>query len=147
MDYAESLDILLHSGADALWRTVRAMPADKLDWKPAETSRTARELVEEIVMTTGFSAGFISTQKMPDMEGGDKSPKSVEEMEQEHRAGLEDAIAAIKAFPADKLKEEVELPWGKQSWLEVIGYLYWNMMYHYGQIAYIQTMYGDKETH
>ena len=146
MNYADAFDTLLHSGADSLWRAVRAMPAEKLDWKPAPEARNARELVEEIVMTTGFSAEFIHTQKMPDMEHSETDKKGLDELEKEHRAALEKLVEAIRAFPEDKLSEKVELPWGTSTWLEVISYPYWNLMYHYGQISYIQTMYGDKET-
>ena len=147
MNYADALAEMLREGADSLWRTIKATPADKLDWKPAPEARTVRELMGEIVMTTGFSADFIRTQSMPDMESGDKTEKNLEEIEAQHRADLERLIGAIKEFPTDKLHEKVELPWATQTWLSIIYYPYWNLMYHYGQIGYIQTMYGDKETH
>jgi hypothetical protein len=28
---------------------------------------------------------------------------------------------------------------------DCIAYIYWNTAYHWGQLMYVQTMYGDKE--
>jgi len=147
MDYVEALTEMLNHATDSLWRTVKAMPEDKFEWKPEETARSSRELVEEIVMTTGFTADLVKNMKMGNMEEGDKTPKTIAELEKEHRAGVEKLIAAMKAFPVDKLHDTIDLPWGTQTFLQVIAYGYWNLTYHWGQISYVQTMYGDTEMH
>ena len=150
MNYVDVLEEQYRDGMNTFWRNAKAMPADKIEWKPSPDSRTARTLMEEIVMTTGYSAKLISTMQVPtDSPSMDPSEdkKSIEDMEAEHRASAEDYLKAAKEFPEDKLKDTIELPWGKMTFLEVINYPYWNLMYHYGQIAYIQMMYGDKEMH
>jgi hypothetical protein len=40
------------------------------------------------------------------------------------------------------------MPWGaKMTFAELLFLNYWNLVYHQGQIAYIQTLYGDREMH
>ena len=147
MDYSQAFAELLKDGADNLWRAVNAMPAEKLDWRPAADARTAREVLEEIVSVNPYIIGLLKEQKNPaEMEQPELS-KDMDELEKLHRRLLVDLSKAIADFPADKLHDTIDLPWGNQSFLQVIAYSYWNLMYHYGQIAYIQTMYGDKEVH
>lgn len=152
MDYVQALTELENDGADALWRSVHAMPKEKLDWKTAETARTARDVIEEIVMTTGYSAELISSQRMPEMgsvesKAGKSDKKDMAELEKDHRANIKKYLEAVKNFPVEDLLKTLDLPWGKMTFLQCIAYPYWNMIYHWGQINYIQTMYGDKEMH
>lgn len=144
MDYVEALKEMMQDGADNLWRTVRATPEDRMDWRPAADARTARELIEEVVGVMPYSAELIRTRQNVDMQDGEQS-KDLQELEAKHRASIEDYVAAVKEFPVEHLHDSIVLPWGKMSFMEVISYPYWNMMYHWGQISYIQTMYGDKE--
>jgi hypothetical protein len=147
MEYAKFLELEFEDGINALWRTVKAMPGDKLDWHPAKDARSAREILGEVVGVMPYSIAFVRDQKMPEMNmDGTKYP-SLEAMEKRHRELVAEFIAEVKKFPEDKLSTVNELPWGKMTFLDVITYPYWNMMYHYGQIGFIQTMYGDKETH
>ncbi len=146
MNYADALAEMLHDGTDSLWRTVSSTPDEKLQWHPGPDTRTARELLEELVMTTGYSRQLLELQKDPGMAGAaDDSDKTIEELEKLHRESIEKYIDAVKAFPEDKLHEKITLPWGEMTFLQVIYYPYWNLVYHWGQISFIQTMYGDKQ--
>jgi hypothetical protein len=147
MNYADALEELYRSGMDTFWRNAKAMPEEKLEWQPTPDNRTARALIEEVVMTTGFSAKLISTMQVPTDEPSKDGEKSLADLEAEHRAAAEEYLKAVKEFPEDKLHDTIDLPWGKMTFLEVINYPYWNIMYHYGQLGYIQMMYGDKEMH
>ena len=99
-------------------------------------------------MTTEYSIDLVKNQAAPGMSTGfPDQPKDLAELEEKHRKAAKELAAAVAAFPAEKLSDELELPWGTMSFLQCIGYAYWNMMYHYGQIGYIQTMYGDTEFH
>ena len=127
------------------WSAAKAMPEDKLTWKVSDDTRTARALLEELVTTAGFAAGLLRTKQMPSMEGGwgASADETLEELEASCRSAYADFLAAAKEFPEAEYAETVELPWGTQSYLEMIQYPYWNLVYHYGQINFIQTMYGD----
>lgn len=145
MEYATGLKLMLEDGMNSLWRTVKAMPEDKIDWRPEPTARTTRQLLEELVDTMPFSIEFIKTQKMPKYEESSGKKRSMNEMEKEYRQHMEDFLKAVKNFPEADMQKENDLPWGKMTFFDLITYPYWNLMYHWGQISYIQTMYGDKE--
>ena len=149
MLYNDALTEMYNDGLENLWRTVKATPEDKMEWAPAPDARTARALLEEIVMTTGFSTGLIVTGAMGPMDDApaDSPKKTLAQLEAEHRAASIELLKTIKEFPDARLQETVDLPWGTMTMLQIIWYPYWNLMYHWGQIAYIQTMYGDKDMH
>jgi uncharacterized damage-inducible protein DinB len=147
MNYYDVLSKELAVGTEDLWRNVGAMPADKLTWKPAETSRTAQELIEEIVSATVYNTAVLTTKTSADDAWVSVAGKSLKELEQLQRAGVAEFLAAVKEFPESEYTEQITLPWGAMTYFDVMSYNYWNLMYHIGQIAYIQTLYGDKEMH
>ena len=144
MEFQEGFEMLFEDGAGSLWRTAQAIPEEKLDWMPGGEARTARQLLEELVTTTTFTAQMIRDMKMPEMTE-EKLPKSITELEKLHKAAITDFLKAVSEFPEDKLQEKLDLPWGNLTFFQIISYPYWNMMYHFGQISYIQLLYGDKE--
>ena len=68
---------------------------------------------------------------------------TLEACEEAGKANLEAMKAAIIAFPESDMDVRIDLPWGNYSLTEVMGFPAWNMIYHFGQINYIQTLYGD----
>jgi hypothetical protein len=54
---------------------------------------------------------------------------------------------AIQSVSEDQTAEEIQTPWGGYSLARCCLHAYWNMVYHEGQINYIQTLYGDFEEH
>lgn len=149
MNYAEVLSEQLQQGVDSVWRTVKAMPTEKLDWRPEESARTTRELMEELLNTTIYSIKLVEAQKYPgdDAFPTEAAPKDLAELEKAHRASVEAYLKVLKTFPESKLEEKLDLPWGNSTFFHTLNYPYWNLIYHWGQISYLQTMYGDKETH
>lgn len=141
-----------------LLRAIEALPADKVDWKPCETSRSALSQLKEVAMSPQFFIHVIKHGSMPDMKDHAKST------EDQIRNDLVDAAAtkvrvmettaelcsAISEFPDDDLDQEMVLPFGGgmvMTMAEILGLHAWNMTYHYGQINYIQTLLGDTEMH
>ena len=63
---------------------------------------------------------------------------------------LELLYEAVRNIPDSQLAETKWLPYdgGRDfTYAEMLEYPRWNFNYHLGQIAYIQTLYGDKEMH
>lgn len=59
-------------------------------------------------------------------------------------------IAAIQALPEEAMPTQVTLPFGAGGdWTlaEIMQGHYWNATYHTGQINYIQTLYGNMQSH
>jgi len=147
MNTQETFVKLLEKGIPMLFTAAKAMPADKFDWKPETTTRSAHELVLECVTMVGLSAGFLTTRTMPayEEEMAKYAGKPLEEMETMVKESAAKLYTAIRAFPDAELEVSVDMPWGKTTYFEAISYPYWNIMYHTGQINYIQTLYGDTE--
>jgi uncharacterized damage-inducible protein DinB len=59
-------------------------------------------------------------------------------------------VPYVEALPDTKLTETRWLPFNggrDHTYLELLEYPRWNCTYHLGQVAYIQTLYGDKDMH
>ncbi|MCX6360571.1 MAG: DinB family protein [Armatimonadetes bacterium] len=132
-----------------------AMPAERQDWKPLDLGRSALSQVQECAIINPFFAAILTTQTVPAMEGeayaAAKAALATPEAARAALAASADTLqAAIETFPDEKLGETVTLPWGEgmvMTFGQIMLAPYWNMTYHQGQIAYIQTLYGDNEMH
>jgi uncharacterized damage-inducible protein DinB len=129
------------------------MPADKLDWKPEETSRSALSQLQEIAMAPPFFLRVIRDGS--DFKFDDHAQAQMEEMKKKFSdldscrsaamSGTGELCQAISEFPDDRLDEEVTLPFAGgmvMSMADFLGLHQWNMVYHYGQVCYLQTMLG-----
>jgi len=150
MNSQETIALLLEQGIEAFTAAVDSTPDDKFDWKPEPTARTAREVACEIVVmfiktVKNLETRTLDTEYMSYME--ELLPLSRAELITKAKDSLVPLTAAIKAFPTEELEVVIPSPWGDMTFFEQMSYAYWNMMYHTGQINYIQTLYGDKDMH
>ncbi len=141
--------------SENLAANIEAMPADKQDWKPVEGTRSALSQIQECAVINPFFASILRDRAVPEMKPGeyeatcarlDTVKKAVGALS-EATKGL---VAAIEAFPEELLGDSITLPFGPglpMTFEQVMFAAYWNMTYHQGQIAFIQTMYGDHEMH
>lgn len=146
MNSAETLIALFVDGMPQLVKTVTAVPEDKLDWKPAEGSRTIRQLFTEAVMMTAYIAEALNKRSVPSYEemAAAYATMSREDLLKLLPTNAENLYAAIRAFPESDYKDTLTAPWAVWTYFQTMSYPYWNMMWHTGQINYIQTMYGDQ---
>lgn len=141
-----------------LFRSARAIPADKLDWKPAETNRSPLELLQEcaqslkwpqfMVQPHAFSGDTTEIMEKARLER--ESWTTVDACESAARANWEETKKFIADYPESDLDREIALPFApdlRLSVAEILASPYWNMSYHLGQLNYVQLMYGDKEMH
>ncbi len=140
---------LIEEGLPMLFSAAKAMPEDKYDWKPEPTSRSARELVIESVTMLVNTASLLHNRVMGDYEVAleENGKLSLVDLEEKALQDAQTLYAAIRAFPDSDLNTTVELPWMTSTFFQVMSYPYWNLMYHAGQVNYIQTLYGDTEMH
>jgi hypothetical protein len=144
---AEQTDII----TEGILRSVRALPTDKLDWKPMGNGRSAIDQLAEcasspqIMMRALSGKGYSYEEEDRALKN---SLKTIEEAERCLREGNAKLLEMIRAMPDEKLAEQIHLPWG-DIWrlAEVANMHYWNLVYHVGQINYIQTLLGDFEMH
>ncbi|HEY3265910.1 MAG TPA: hypothetical protein VGM37_03200 [Armatimonadota bacterium] len=139
----------------ALFRTARCMPEDKLTWKPADTARSAFEILQECAQSAKWFIPMLSGGKSPEWNFEAVMAEraqwtTLDEVEKVCLANCESLYEAIAAVTPEGQEEEVDIPF-KEGWKEkkrnIMWFQYWNTVYHTGQVNYIQTLYGDREMH
>ncbi len=143
------------TAAENLRINFEAMPGDKQDWKPLDLGRSALDQVQECAVINGFFTGILRDQAVPPLDwGAYKAACAALDTPDKATTALTDSAkalaAAIEAFPEDKMDDTVTMPFAEgmvMTFGQVMFAAYWNMTYHTGQIAYIQTLYGDNEMH
>lgn len=140
------------------YNSARSMPEDKLTWQPEETARTPLDLAQECAYFPLWMIPLLVDRKSPEYTPEDyqamkdlrASWTTVDACEAACRENSEKYFAAIRAIPDDELDTMVDLPFApgmKDSLAGVAMFHYWNLVYHLGQINYVQRMYGDVEMH
>jgi hypothetical protein len=153
MTTKDQIITMTSSSLDNFFKYARAVPEDKLSWKPAEGSRTVLDLAQECAQSADWAPGMIKAggfsfdeEAMNQMREERAGWTTVEACERVCRERTEGLFEAIRAFPEEKLHETIELPFGKKTfaWWEIMLVHNWNLTYHLGQVAYVQTLYGDQ---
>ncbi|MBV6457753.1 MAG: hypothetical protein HONBIEJF_00872 [Fimbriimonadaceae bacterium] len=162
MRFQDHMIDVTKAAAEEAFRYAKAVPIDKVDWKPLDAGRSVLNLCQEMAMCATWAAEIISSVGKP-AEGNEWDEASqaeqqklmegwstVEACEQECKQRMDTLFEIFKALPDEKLKETKWLPYdgGRDFTVaEMMDYPRWNYNYHLGQISYIQTLYGDKDMH
>ena len=136
---------------EGILRSVRALPADKLDWKPFDNGRSAMSQLQECAVSPEIfiralsGGGYVYTD---DLKAKREALTTIDAAERKLREGTGELLMAIRETPDSKLEDPIDLPWGA-TWrlVDVMNMHFWNLTYHVGQINYIQTLLGDFEMH
>lgn len=156
MSFKEELIQMTEKAGQEFLLNVRAMPADKLTWKPLDTGRSALDLLQEVAQSASYVIPILETRQVPEFNpemfaglmAERQSWDTVEKCEEVMRANHARLFEIIRNFPDEDLKQTVHLPFAggfDQTMAEIMSYQYWNLSYHLGQVCYIQTLYGDTE--
>jgi hypothetical protein len=143
--------------ADMAFKYARSVPEDKLEWKPMEAGRSVMSLLQELAMTPTWQ---YDTLAGPPKEWSEESWAeqsklmsqwtTVDQCVEQFNERFKTLEAYVRAIPEERFTETKWLPYdGGRDFtvLEMLDYTRWNCTYHLGQIAYIQTLYGDKDMH
>ncbi|MDE2126171.1 MAG: hypothetical protein KGJ62_06245 [Armatimonadetes bacterium] len=140
--------------AGTLRRHLLAMPAEKQVWKPLDCGRSALDQVQECIGVNAWIAQSLrecALQTMSDdwLDSVRAEYDTPEKAAQGLADGTAELVAAMRALPADRHSDMVPLPWEEKpsAFVDLMAIPYWNMVYHLGQVSYIQTLYGDKAHH
>ena len=120
------------------------IPDDKLAWKPAPEAKSALEIASEVV-------GFLNWMPAQFREAGHPPEMPNFETREAAQNAIEKAADGYAEFlrglsPAD-LEGEIqmmELPFPKSR---AVGMPVVEIVHHHGQIAYLQTLLGDTQSH
>ena len=151
------IEVTRAAAAEA-FRYAKAVPDDKVDWKPMDGGRSVLDQCRELAMCPGWATDLISGKDLPEWTEEMMAEMNREQMqwltvadcEAECNRRMEIFFEVLKSLPDDRLSETKWLPYegGRDFTMpEMMDYPRWNFNYHTGQIAYIQTLFGDKEMH
>ena len=139
------------------FRYAKAVPADKLDWSPPEGGRSVLSICRELAMTPTWTLSAFGQETR---EWNDEAAQAqrkemeqwttVEACEEQFNQRFAKVDAFFRGMSDADLAKTKWLPYNggrDHTYLEMMDYPRWNCTYHLGQIAYIQTLYGDKEMH
>ena len=148
---------LLQSGEQSLIRTFQAVPDDKLEWAPLDQGRTALDAFGDAAQTCQMVTGLIQSK------GEQKpSPQMFAQMKAERANwSKDDAMSAMKTNSAalyqaieglseDDLAMPITMPMGGGMTMPLGAWVmmaYRTFVSRFAQINYIQTLYGDTESH
>lgn len=144
--------------ADEAFRYAKAVPDDKVDWKPLDAGRSVLDQAREMAKCPVWAYDIVSGADMPDWNEETQAKlkaemeqwKTVADCQAECNRQLARLFEFYRGISDDKLKETKWLPYdgGRDfTWQEMMDYPRWNFTYHLGQIGYVQTLYGDKDMH
>lgn len=137
---------------EEFFRYVAAMPAEKLEWQPQESGQSAMRMCREIAVTPLWALSAMGAlegeaQDWPTLMDSWKTPGDCRAAFQ---LNFERWAEHVLAMPDERLSETKWLPFNggrDHTYLELLEYPRWNATYHLGQVAYIQTLYGDRDIH
>ncbi len=145
MNAQELLVHLTEKQVNSLFEAARNLPADKLDWKPSEKSRSALDQLQECATAlaqfspaSGERKMDFDEEKMAKWMEERQKITSIDELEATCKAQTAKLVAGIRATPEAAFDEPFQLPFpGEYKLADVLAYHYWNCGYHEGQINYI----------
>ena len=121
------------------------IPDDKLDWKPAPTANSAMEVVQHLLgaqhrLRAVLEGGNMENVQVPEPQTRDEAKQALAESA--------DAYAAmLRGLDPATLNDKINLRFGEMPKAFVASMAVADTIHHHGQIAYIQTLLGDTETH
>ena len=148
MNYQQTLANQVRWTARNLAYNLDFLPADKLGWKPVPTVPSSLEIVNHLC------AGMLAAQKL----FADGKWHEESEAQFERATDLASAKAllqsvpfafadALEAIPNADLENIIETPFGTMPLFHVVQFEPVDIVHHHGQIAFIQQMLGDTQSH
>lgn len=148
---------LMKTGQDSLTRTFNAVPDDKLYWKPLDQGRCALDAFGEAAQSCGMIAGLVQSKgeqkpsremfaKMADERAIWTKADALEAMNTNATA----LYAALENMSEEDLNMPITMPMGGGTTMPLSAWVmmaYRAFISRFAQINYIQTLYGDTESH
>lgn len=123
------------------------VPDDKLDWKPAPTALSALEIVGHLL---GAFAMITQRLNQPDHTNPHPevaNPTSRDQAKQQLIAAADEYCRLLQSVSDETLSTIIKLPFGDFPMTFIASMPVIDAIHHHGQIAYIQSLLGDAESH
>lgn len=121
------------------------LPAEKLAWKPEPTAKSALEIVHHVSAFLTGMAGMLTGGTFTVTE--EPAPTDLASAQARIRTATGTYVQALLGLDPARLGDPVELPFGTFPLARAATMPAFDLIHHHGQIAYIQTLLGDEESH
>jgi len=147
---------LADSARDALLKTLMSVPDEKLTWSPSATARSALGIAAHAGVSNRAFAGIIRGKGMPDLPMDELVQQMVAAeaaiTSREQAVGLIQQTtaavhAALDALTPELVSSLVETPMMTQPMTLFMVLPGIHMYAHAAQIDYVETVWGDMESH
>lgn len=120
---------------------------DKLDWCPsAEPDSNTRSVVQVVQECVGANRRIASLLRGESEPAAQPEPSSnQQELGEQLTQSAHELAQAVRSLDDSALDRIYQTPFGAKPGAAVIQMPVFNMVYHSGQINYIQRLYGDTE--
>ncbi|MFY9234616.1 MAG: DinB family protein [Fimbriimonadaceae bacterium] len=128
------------------------IPAEKLGESPMGAARTPLDFTAECAGFNYYVASTLKgeqiTRTQEERDAFRNSIDSFDKAKQALEASVENLADTVSNSTHEDLAKEVVTPWGEPTTAHRLAIMcVMHMMYHDGQINYIQALYGDAENH
>ena len=142
---------------EEVFRYALAVPEERVAWEPLGVGQSVLRMCRELAKTPDWAYQVLTDAKPENPEAAAEAQKAemeswttIAQCDAVCRAKLERLYDLYRGMPDARLSETKWLPFNggrDHTYAELLDYPRWNFTYHLGQIAYIQTLYGDRAMH
>jgi len=143
----ESIEVLISMaewGAQNVAYNLDFIPDDKLQWRPAPDAQSALEIAHEIARSVDGAAILFQTGELQRRVA---EPQNREEAKQAILDAVETYAVALRSLTEEQLNGIVKFPFREMPMEFAMRVPLTEILHHHGQIAYIQLLLGDTESH
>ena len=155
--YKEMISSLIEGAHAQLLGTAQATPDDKMNWKPLDNGRTALDLLGDAAQTAAMTEKMLATKGefKPSREvfqslKAERDGWTREETTQKLQDNTAQLLETLRATSDEDLQQPLHLSIGGGMTMPLGGWVmmvYRTFVSRMAQINYIQTLYGDFESH
>ena len=148
---------LIRNAHDGLARTASAVPDDKMTWKPLDNGRTVLDLLGDAAQTAGMTTEMAETRgevkpsyEMFQQLKAERENWTREDAMRELADNTQKLYASIGQLSDEELAQKVTAEVGGGMTLPLSAWMmmaYRTFISRFAQINYIQSLYGDFESH
>ena len=135
-------------GSKRFLAAFQSVPQDKLNWSPAPTSRSALQIAGHVCGVCDRLAGAYRGQSPPaDAVPREETLSDRAEAVQWLEFGTQALLAGLDRMTPERVASEMPTPFGIMPMRQMMMIAGMHFALHAGQLDYLQTMWGDMETH
>jgi uncharacterized damage-inducible protein DinB len=128
--------------SELLLKAARAVPKEKQNWKPMPTGTSAQEILAHLGMANYFFAALLRGGAPSEMRNADSYETALKLFEE----SKSELAQTIRSLDPAQFNEKRTMPWGEErSIKDLITSPMPHIAYHWGQINYLQMLWGDPQ--